>query len=293
MRGPKNITNLVGLIVLHVIALLALAPLFFSNIHFLWSGFWIAVVLWVITGMFGICLGYHRMLTHKSFVAKPWLRYTLTILGTLAMQGGPIQWVGTHRYHHNDPDGDTDPHSPQHGFSWAHVFWIVVLDPHGRDASDITPDLNKEPFMVFMNQFHWLPQIILLRLLFEAGLTFGGFHTAFFWIVWGIGVRTVFTYHVTWFVNSAAHTWGYKNFNTDDQSRNLWWVALLSWGEGWHNNHHGQQWSASHGMRRWEIDIAFQVIRVFEALGFVSEVLRPKLEKMDVLKQRPIIVVHA
>lgn len=292
MSGKIDVVNLTGLIIVHIMALFAFAPIFSSNFIFLWSGFRIAVAFWVITGLFGICLCYHRLLTHKSFQTMRWLRYILTILGTLAMQGGPIQWVGTHRFHHNDSDGDTDPHSPQHGFSWAHVFWVVIKDHEGRNASDKTPDLNKEPFMVFINKFAWLPQVVLMLLLFGFGMYLGDLQTAVCWVIWGIGVRTVFTYHVTWFVNSAAHTWGYKNFNTEDESRNLWWVAVFSWGEGWHNNHHGQQWSASHGMRWWEIDIAFQIIRMWESVGLAWDVLRPKLERMDAIKPRQIVVVR-
>lgn len=269
-------TNFLGIGGLHIICILAFFPMFFS-----WSGLIIAFALWCICGGWGICIGYHRLLTHRSFATPKWFEYFLTLLGTMNWQGGPIRWVGVHRIHHKESDGDLDPHSPQHGFTWAHMFWTVMKDPEGVDPYAVTKDLQRDSTMVWIDRYFYIPLFLLAPVLFGLGWwLLGTWQGGMSWVVWGVAVRTVFGYHATWFVNSAAHTWGYRNFKTKDGSRNNWWVALLSFGEGWHNNHHAQQRSAAHGMRWWEIDLSYMTIRVFELVGLAKRVVRPNLDEM-------------
>lgn len=247
---------------LHVVCLAA--PFTFS-----WSALAVAVVLyWVICG-FGISMGYHRLLTHRGFETSRAFRYFLAVLGTMNYQGGPIHWVGIHRIHHRDSDQDEDPHSPQHGFLWAHLLWCLVRDPLDRDLSVAALDLKKEPVMVWLNRWFWVPQVALgVALYFLGGWS---------WVVWGVAVRTVFTYHTTWLVNSASHVWGYRNFETRDHSRNNWWVALISFGEGWHNNHHAHQRSARHGMRWFEFDPTWLTLCLLQWVGVVRDVYAVKV----------------
>lgn len=262
---------------LHLGALFAFMPMFFS-----WSGVIIALVLWWLCGGWGICIGYHRLLTHRSFQTPKWFEYVLTLLGVMNWQGGPVRWVGVHRIHHKESDGEHDPHSPQHGFTWAHMFWCLMKDEEEHDPLTVTKDLQRDPVTMFINRWFYLPQFILAGLLFAAGwLALGSWAGGMSWLVWGVCVRTVVGFHATWFVNSAAHTWGYRNFNTTDGSKNNWWVAIISFGEGWHNNHHAQQRSAAHGMRWWEFDPSYLTIRCFELVGLARRVVRPNLGRMS------------
>lgn len=249
--------SFVGLVILHAACLAA--PFTFT-----WSGLGVAVLLWWGAGGLGVCLGYHRLLTHRSFKTYKPVEYVLTALGTLNLQGGPIKWVGTHRIHHKESDTDLDPHSPKHGFDWSHILWCVIEDPFDRDLRKYAPDLKRDKFMVFLDRFFWLPQVVLAVVLYALG--------GWSWVIWGVAVRTVFTYHATWFVNSASHTWGYRNFDTRERSRNLWWVALVSFGEGWHNNHHAFPRSAAHGLYKMEWDPTYWTIKAMGWIGLAKDI---------------------
>lgn len=255
--SPWNILG-IGLMHLGCIA----APFYFS-----WGGLASAVLLWWLAGGLGICLCYHRLLTHRSFRTPKPVEYLLTVLGTLNWQGGPIRWVGTHRIHHKHSDGDHDPHTPHHGFNWSHIFWCFTKDPPGFHPADAAKDLQRDRVMVFLDRFHWIWQFVVAGAL----LAIGGLP----WLLWGCCVRTVFTYHATWFVNSAAHTWGYRSHETGDDSKNNWWVALLSFGEGWHNNHHAHQRAAAHGRRWFEVDLTYLTIKAMSWIGLASQIVRP------------------
>ncbi|MEX1016702.1 MAG: fatty acid desaturase [Phycisphaeraceae bacterium] len=263
----------IGLGVLHVGAVAAL-------FYFSWSALVVAAVLYWVTGGLGVTLCYHRLLTHRSFKTPKWFEYLLTCFGCLAWQGGPVTWVGTHRLHHKHSDTDDDPHTPRHGFNWAHMFWTMLKEPEGQPAADAAKDLLRDPGHRFLNRFFWLPPIVLGLLLFAGGSLaahYMGLNTSgLSWLLWGLGARTVVVYHATWFVNSATHTWGYRSHETDDDSTNLWWVALLSFGEGWHNNHHAQQRSAAHGMKWYEFDITYLTIRLLAKVGLASDIIKPK-----------------
>jgi fatty-acid desaturase len=264
------------MVMVSIMAICAVLPQFFS-----WSGVITFITLYILTGL-GITLCYHRLLTHKSFKTSKLLRKILTFFGCLAMQGPPIVWVGTHRQHHKYSDGDKDPHTPQHGFTWSHYIWTISKSSYEFEPSTLTNDLNKEPFMVWLGKFYWFPQIILVLVLAIIGWVTGGLNQALSLIFWGVGLRTFMLWNFTWFVNSAAHTWGYKNFKeTGDNSRNLWWVALFAFGEGWHNNHHGEQKSAAHGMRWFELDPTYWVINMMSWVGLASDIVRPKKMKLE------------
>lgn len=260
-----------GIGITHLLALLAFVPTFFS-----WSGLGLAVFLGWLSGWIGITLCFHRLLTHGSFRTPNWFRYFLTICGTLAWQGGPITWIGTHRIHHAFSDKEGDPHSPRHGPWWAHVFWTVFERPSGvRDPLGAALDLWRDKTMRVIDRFFWVPQVLCAIALFVAGLLFFNIVTAVSWLVWGIGVRTVVIYHITWAINSACHIWGYRNFDTADQSKNFWPIAILSAGESFHNNHHADQRSARHGMRWWEIDITWYTILVLKFFRLAYDIKLP------------------
>jgi len=249
--------NTIAILGLHVACLVA--PFYFT-----WSALGIAVFLWWLAGGLGVCMGYHRLLTHRSFETWKPIEYVITLLGNLSWQGGAVRWVGTHRMHHRDSDTDSDPHTPKHGFNWAHILWCLYKDPLGRNPRDLAKDLQRDPVHRVLDRFFWVPQIVLAGVLYALG--------GLPWVIWGVCVRTVFSYHATWFVNSAGHTWGYRNFETRENSRNSWWVALVSFGEGWHNNHHAFARSARHGLRWFEVDTTWWTIRIMQALGLAWNV---------------------
>ena len=255
------------------------AFLFIGGIHlaalaafftFSWQAVLLCAVLHWIGGGLGITLGYHRFFTHQSFKASPPVKYLLAILGTLNCQGGPISWVAAHRLHHLKSDQPGDPHSPKDGLFWSHMGWCMSKNSdidNFPSYQRYAPDLAKDRFLVWLDKYHILPPFLLaVALYFWGGWPF---------VVWGTFVRTVFVYHCTWLVNSATHKWGYQTFKSNDDSMNLWWVALLSYGEGWHNNHHAFQTSARHGLKPWEIDTTYWVIKFLKALRLAREVKIP------------------
>ncbi len=257
--------------ILHLLALMALLPIF---IHV--SSLVVFFVMAWIAGGLGITLGYHRLLTHRSFVTYKPIEYILTIFACLSWQGGPIQWVGTHRLHHAQSDEPGDPHSPRDGFSWSHLLWIIHSSRIGDDPMKLTKDIQRDPVLCFIDRYWYVPQFILAVILFSLGWQWcGSAMGGVSWVLWGVCVRVVVMYHATWFVNSAAHSWGYRNFETMDDSRNNWWVALMSFGEGWHNNHHAQQRSAAHGMRWYELDITYLTILLMQVCGLAWKIVKP------------------
>lgn len=257
------------LVLVHVTALAA--PWTFT-----WTGLAVAVALHFVTGGLGICLGYHRLLTHAGMQTYPWVRYLFAGLGSLAGEGAPLDWVADHRKHHACSDQDGDPHSPRDGGFWSHVFWLAFHTHRGDRREHLrrwAPDLYREPGMRRLDAL-FLPLHIGLGVALTAiGYAVGGGPLALSLLVWGMFVRMVFVLHVTWMVNSASHLWGYRNYETSDDSRNNWLVALLAYGEGWHNNHHAYPRMAKHGHRWWEFDLTWQVIRLMRAVGLVWDVV--------------------
>lgn len=252
--------------------LCAVAALFM----FSWKGLAAAIVLWVIAINMGIGMGYHRLLTHRGYRTPKWLEYFLAVCGTLSLEGGPIFWVATHRVHHQLTDRPGDPHTPHDGGWWAHAGWIFSGDAlHHETAlmARYAPDLAKDRFMVWLSKYHYLP-LILTGL---GLLAWGGWRC----VMWGIFLRVTLGLHATWLVNSATHMWGSKRFSTRDDSRNNWWVALLTGGEGWHNNHHAHPVSARHGLVWYELDVNYYGIWLLTKLGLATHLQVAKYDGSD------------
>ncbi len=264
---PIDWMTTIYMIFIHAVALLALFPSNFS-----WGAVGIALLLYWITANLGITLGFHRLVSHRSFKTPKWLEYIFIFCGTLACQGGPIQWVGLHRVHHKYSDTDLDPHDSNKGFWWSHFGWMLHQIPADQDVPRYTQDIKDDPFYQFCQKYFIPIQFLLGFLLYWWG--------GWSFVIWGIFVRLVVVFHVTWFVNSATHKFGYVSHESHDFSRNCWWVALLSFGEGWHNNHHAYQYSARHGLAWWEIDVTWMIIRTLQFLRLATDVkLAPTEQK--------------
>jgi fatty-acid desaturase len=255
----------------------AVAALFF----FSWKALLLCMLLWWISGSLGVGMCYHRLLTHRGYTTPKWVEYFLTICGTLALEGGPIGWVATHRIHHQSSDREGDPHSPRDGGLWAHMGWVMTGKAMHNDASDLqhyVPDLLDDGFHRWISRYHWVPLLGLGLLLYAiGGVPF---------VLWGIFFRTAVGLHVTWLVNSATHMWGSRRFATRDDSTNSFWVAMLTFGEGWHNNHHSQPQSARHGLAWYEIDLNWYGISALRLLGFADNVKAAALKDREKDKER-------
>jgi fatty-acid desaturase len=249
---------------------------------FTWWAIPLALVLGWMTGGIGICLGYHRLFTHHGFVTYRPLRWLIAWLGNLAGQGTLIDWVAKHREHHAHSDHEGDPHSPHDGPWWAHMFW-----PFWKESREVskkrnllrTADLAKDPVLRWIDRMFLVSHLVTGAALFGFGYWLGGVPGGCAAVIWGMFVRLVYVLHATWFVNSASHMWGYRNYPTKDNSRNLWWVALLTYGEGWHNNHHAFPRMARHGHKWWELDVTFRTIRLLERLGLAWDVVAGQHKK--------------
>jgi stearoyl-CoA desaturase (Delta-9 desaturase) len=243
------------------------------------------VVVYVLTGL-GVTVGFHRHFTHRSFKAKRAVRVALGILGSAAIEGPVISWVADHRKHHAFADVEGDPHSPHvdHGVGWlgalhglahAHIGWIFRHDQRGTHDR-YAPDLLADPSIRLVDRLFPLWAIGGLALAFGLGAAIGrSVEAGLTGLLWGGGVRLFVLHHVTYSINSICHVFGRRRFTTDDESRNVFWLAVLSLGEAWHNNHHAFPTSASHGLRRRELDLSALVIRALESCGLAWDVQRP------------------
>lgn len=244
----------------HVIAIAALFT-------FSWQNLAASLILWWIAGSLGIGLGYHRLLTHRGFKVPKWIEYTLSVFGTLAVQSGPLTWVTTHRIHHAFTETDKDPHSPRNGTYWAHMGWIFRGTAQNQSWATMQrycPDIANDRFQQVLNKYYYVTTILAgLGLLAIGGWTM---------VVWAIFLRTVVGWHFTWLVNSATHLWGTRRFETRDDSRNNGLIAAITFGEGWHNNHHAYPRSARHGIAWYEFDINWIQIWLLEKLGIAKNV---------------------
>lgn len=269
-RARFNAPLLAWYIALHVAALAA--PFTFSV-----QGLVSFVALWFLTICLGIALCYHRVLAHQSCRLHPWLRFVFSLLGCLAYQRGPIWWVACHRLHHRRVDRDGDPHSPRNSLWWSHFLWAFFWHPQLDESPETThrlaPDLASDAGMRFLERYYVAINGVFLGLLFGLGLLWGGPHIGLSVLVWGGFLRIIFGLNATWLVNSAAHLQGYRTFNTPDTSRNNLWVTLLTWGEGWHNNHHAHPRSARAGLAWYEVDITYAIIRFLKACGLATRVV--------------------
>ncbi|QDU79100.1 Fatty acid desaturase [Polystyrenella longa] len=247
------------------------APFFFT-----WEAGVVALVMHFLCSSCGICIGFHRYLSHRSFqLKKPAEAFMLTC-AVLAGQGSPLKWAATHRLHHQRSDKEGDPHSPQDGKWWSHLTWLFMSQPPEAIEAlykKYIPDLLKKPIMRFLEKTYGPILLLTAPAFFAAGYVYGGVTQGLAFMLWGLCFRIVVSYHSTWCVNSATHLWGYISYKTTDTSKNNWWVALLTYGEGWHNNHHAHPRLARAGHRWWEIDISFWVIRLMQMMGQATQVV--------------------
>jgi fatty-acid desaturase len=281
---------------MHALALLACVPWLFS-----WTGVGLLVVGTVVVGS-GINVGYHRLLAHGAFKCPPSVERFFVFLAVCCMEDAPATWVATHRLHHKDSDERPDPHSPLASFWWSHMGWLLR---ENRDVSSLNVydryarDLLKQPFYRWLQRGHVVMWIYLAHAAaffvggLVAGAAMGGglaesLQLAASWLVWGVILRTVVVWHITWSVNSLSHVFGYQSYHTGEQSRNNWLVALLSNGEGWHNNHHIDPTSASNWHRWWEVDVTYLVIKSLEKLGLARDVVRIHRHRSKDLAISPI-----
>jgi stearoyl-CoA desaturase (delta-9 desaturase) len=288
-RIAWNFTN--GIIFYHLVALLALLPWLFS-----WTGVILSVVSLYVFGVLGINIGFHRLLTHKGFACPKWLERTFVVLGVCCLQGSPIRWVALHRRHHQFADEENDPHTPMTSFFWGHMGWVMIK-MEGPEQTELyeryVKDLTRDPFYAWIDSHWWWCKLVFVTwgVFFLggviAGLLLGGtimeaIQFGLSLLVWGVFVRTVVHWHATWAVNSVTHLWGYRNYDTPDNSRNSFILGVLANGEGWHNNHHADPRSARHGHKPWEVDVAWLTIRLLMWLGLATNVAlpSPQLEKM-------------
>ena len=244
--------------------------------YFTWSALAVAVITYILAINVGIGMGYHRLLTHRGYKVPKWLEYSIAVCATLALEGGPIFWVATHRVHHQNSDHPGDPHTPREGTWWAHAGWILsgkAMHSETAILSRYAPDLAKDRFYVLLSKYHWVPLTTLGAVL----LAIGGLP----WVLWGIFLRVTLGLHATWLVNSATHLWGSRRFETRDDSRNNWWVALLTGGEGWHNNHHAHPVSARHGLTWYEVDPNYYGIWLLKKLGLAKQVKIAQFDPND------------
>lgn len=266
-RKSFNWGTVIFLIVAHAAAI---AALFFWS----WPALISAIVLYWVSGSLGIGMGFHRLLTHRGYRVPKLVEYFLVTCGTLGLEGGPITWVVTHRIHHAHTDRTGDPHTPRDGGWWAHIGWILDGRAQVYDQATVAryaPDLIEDRYYVWLNRFYYVPLLLLGLILFGLG----GWAV----LLWAVFLRLMLSLHATWLVNSATHLWGRTRFVTGDDSRNSWWVALLTFGEGWHNNHHAYPTSARHGLRWYEIDLNWMGIRTLQFLGLARAIKRVRFNR--------------
>jgi len=259
----------------------AIVALFF----FSWERLAVSAILWVLAINVGIGVCYHRLLTHRGFQTPKWVEYVMTVCATLALEGGPIFWVAVHRVHHQHSDHTGDPHTPKEGPWWAHIGWMVLgksMHTKSTTLARYVPDLARDRFHCFMSKYHWVSLVSCGVVLLGLGAWLDhGIMGGVKMVLWGIFLRVTLGLHATWLVNSATHLWGSRRFQTKDDSRNSLWVALVTGGEGWHNNHHAHPVSARHGLTWWEIDHNFYIIWALSKVGLARKIQVARFDKSN------------
>ena len=254
---------------------------------FSWSNVAAFAIMYFLAINVGIGMTYHRLLTHRGYRVPRWLEIAMTACGTMALEGGPIFWVATHRVHHQHSDHEGDPHTPQDGTWWAHAGWILsgrALHSETALLGRYVPDLTRDPAQRWLSKYHWLPLTVAGFIQMGIGFALGGVKGALGMLCWGTFLRVVVGLHATWLVNSATHLVGGRRFETKDDSRNSWWVALLTGGEGWHNNHHAHPVSVRHGLVWYEFDVNYYGIWLMEKVGLAKKV---QVAKWDPSNPKP------
>lgn len=276
-------TYTVSILVVHALATLACVPWLFS-----WSGVIACAAGLYVFGTLGVNIGFHRLLTHRSFCCSKWLERVLAIVGVCCLEEAPGRWVAIHRQHHQHSDERPDPHSPLVAFFWGHVGWLLVSNS-ATDTMHLyqryARDLMKQRFYMWLERrLNWLwvyaahAAVFAVVTLVVAGLVTRdpaeSLRLTASMVVWGVLLRTVLVWHITWSVNSLSHLFGYQSHDTGENSRNNWLVALISNGEGWHNNHHADQRSAAHGHAWYELDVSYLTILALSKLGLAWKIVK-------------------
>lgn len=287
-----NWTYAITIALVHVLGVVSLASLAFGPASwrpylFDWAGF-VTFVLGIHLFGQGITIGYHRLLTHRSFKTPKWMEHLIAILGICSMEDTPARWVCVHRMHHVHSDEIPDPHSPRVNFWWSHFGWLMFINRETYSIACLqkfSKDLLRDPFYLKLEtnpyrQFYFIFGQIPVFFLFGCllGLVIHGGMLAAVqagsaMVVWAVILRIIAVWHITWSVNSLSHMFGYQNYETKEDSRNNWFVALLSVGEGWHNNHHEDPSAASVQHRWWELDLSYYEIKLMEKLGLASDII--------------------
>ena len=227
--------------------------------------------------MFAITGGYHRYFSHRSYKTGRVFQFILAFLGTSAVQKGPLWWASTHRLHHRYSDTPNDPHSPRRSLYYAHQGWIFD-EQWDETRADLVKDLGRYPELVWLDRWHFVAPLTLALFCFGVG--------GFTGLIWGFVLSTTLTWHATYTINSLTHRWGSVRFDSGDDSRNNLWLALLTLGEGWHNNHHYYQSSCRQGFYWWEIDITYYILRGLAAVGLVWDLKEPPARVYEVAQAR-------
>lgn len=272
--GKINWVTAIPIAIFHILAIWA----FFT---FSWANLAVFLAFWWLIGSVGIGLGYHRQLTHRGFQSPDWVKHLLATCGAMALQGSPNDWVTTHRLHHQFCETEQDPHSPRFGFFFSHIGWVLrgTSQANGEEIEKkYIPDLLKDKFLVKLSKYWYVPTIV-------AGIILG-FVGGWSMVLWGIFLPVTLNWHFTWFVNSVTHVWGSRRFDVNDDSTNNFWVAILTWGEGWHNNHHAHPVSARHGLTWYEIDLNWIQISILKKLGLVWNVKALDLKALEAKKKQ-------
>lgn len=284
------------LTIVHLLSLLAFIPAYFSRL-----GIACLVAGYFVFGMFGAAIGYHRLLTHRSFKCPKAVEYTLALLGICCLQESPTRWVAIHRLHHRHADQQSDPHSPLARVIWGYAGWLFVINRDHWVYENYTRqarDLMRQPFYAFIEKnlmAFWI-YVTHAILFFGFGWTVGWYslgssaealRLATSVVIWGVFVRTAVVLNLAWSVNAFSHLWGYQNYATDDNSRNNWLFGFLGYGDGWHNNHHAFQRRAAHGHKAWEFDLSYVMICLLEKLHLAYDVVRPNAIRYGEESPRP------
>ncbi len=267
VREYFNLTSIPTWVV-HTAALLGVYHLGFS-----WTGLSLAVGLYFFR-MFFVTGAYHRYFSHKTYKTSRWFQFVLAFIGGMSVQKGALWWAAHHRLHHRHSDTPLDVHSPaRQGIAWAHLGWILSRRYRGTETRQI-PDLMKFPELVWLNEHYLVPVVVYVGTLYTVGelVAPGG---GLFAVVWGFCVSTVALWHGTFTINSFTHILGRRRFETGEGSRNSWFLAIITMGEGWHNNHHYYQNSANQGFYWWEYDFSYYILRVLSLCGLIWDVRKP------------------
>jgi fatty-acid desaturase len=282
-----NPGNVAAFLAIHLGALLVFVPWFFS-----WAGVAALAIGALVFGVIPIAMGYHRLLTHRSFRTPLWFEHVIATLAMCTLQETPARWIAWHRMHHLHSDHDEDPHSPLVSLFWSHVNWLIhdtrsvsqqiaIYDTYARDVLKDRYYLWLEK-LPFATAVFWVGHALLyLAISACAAVALYGpdaraWQLTWSLFVWGVVARTVWVWHVTWMSNSLTHVFGYRNFETPENSRNNWFVAICTLGEGWHNNHHADQMSATVWVRWWEVDPIYLIIRGLALVGLATDIQPPR-----------------